>query len=161
MASLMLGQIRRLDGVVESLLGMVQPIRLHLETVVVQDWLATLLEPSPLPPGTPPPRVLLPAAPLRWTLDPQQLGRAVHNLLRNAAQHADPGSEVTLQAEAVEGILQLQVCNRGAPIAEPIAAHLFEPSSVAAPTAMAWGWRWCARSRARMADTRATHMPTD
>ncbi|AAM35117.1 two-component sensor histidine kinase [Xanthomonas citri pv. citri] len=124
---LMLGQIRRLDGVVESLLGMVQPIRLQLETVVVQDWLATLLEHGPLPPGTSPPRVLLPAAPLRWTLDPQQLGRAVHNLLRNAAQHADPGSEVTLQAAAVEGMLQLQVCNRGAPIAEPIAAHLFEP----------------------------------
>ncbi len=124
---LMLGQIRRLDGVVESLLGMVQPIRLHLETVVVQDWLATLLEHSPLPPGMPSPRLSLPAAPLRWMLDPQQLGRAVHNLLRNAAQHAEPGSEVTLQAAAVEGMLQVDVCNRGAPVAEPIAAQLFEP----------------------------------
>ncbi|MCE4352363.1 two-component sensor histidine kinase, partial [Xanthomonas hortorum pv. cynarae] len=47
---LMLGQIRRLDGVVESLLGMVQPIRLQLETVVVQDWLATLLDPALLTP---------------------------------------------------------------------------------------------------------------
>ncbi|NIJ82047.1 sensor histidine kinase [Xanthomonas cannabis] len=126
-AEVMLAQIRRLDGVVESLLGMVQPIRLHLETVVVQDWLATLLEPSPLPPGTPPPRLLLPAAPLHWTLDPQQLGRAVHNLLRNAGQHADPGSAITLQAAAVEGTLQLQVSNHGAAIAEPIAAQLFEP----------------------------------
>ncbi|MBO9769280.1 MULTISPECIES: sensor histidine kinase [Xanthomonas] len=124
---LMLGQMRRLDGVVESLLGMVQPIRLHLETVVVQDWLARLLEHSPLPPGMPSPRLLLPAAPLRWMLDPQQLGRAVHNLLRNAAQHAEPGSEVTLQAAAVEGMLQVDVCNRGAPVAEPIAAQLFEP----------------------------------
>lgn len=124
---LMLGQIRRLDGVVESLLGMVQPIRLQLETVVVQDWLTALLEPSLVPPGTPRHRLLLPAAPLRWTLDPQQLGRAVHNLLRNAAQHADPGSEVTLQAVDMEGTLQLQISNHGAAIAEPIAAHLFEP----------------------------------
>jgi len=124
---LMLGQIHRLDGVVESLLGMVQPIRLQLETVLVHEWLATLLEPSLMPSGTPPPRLLVPAAPLRWTLDRQQMGRAVHNLLRNAVQHADPGSEVTLRAKEVEGMLHLQVSNHGAAIAEPIAAHLFEP----------------------------------
>lgn len=53
---LMLGQIRRLDGVV-SLLGMVQPIRLQLETVVVQDWLATFFDPALRPPGAPAPRL--------------------------------------------------------------------------------------------------------
>ncbi|KAB7769782.1 sensor histidine kinase [Xanthomonas maliensis] len=126
-AEVMLAQIRRLDGVVESLLGMVQPIRLQLETVVVQEWLAGLLEPGTLPPQLPAPHLQLPAAPLRWMLDPQQLGRALHNLLRNAVQHADPGSEVTLQAAEAEGMLQLQVSNHGAAIAEPIAAHLFEP----------------------------------
>ncbi|WP_372392314.1 sensor histidine kinase [Xanthomonas sp. NCPPB 3582] len=126
-AEIMLAQIQRLDGVVESLLGMVQPIRLQLETVEVQAWLGALLAPDLLPPDMPPPRLQVPAAPLRWTLDRQQLGRAVHNLLRNAVQHAEPGSEVTLQAAEADGVLQLRVSNRGAAIAEPIAAQLFEP----------------------------------
>lgn len=124
---LMLGQIRRLDGVVESLLGMVQPIRLQLETVVVQDWLASLLDPAVLPPGAPAPQLRVPDAPLQWMLDPQQLGRAVHNLLRNALQHADAGSAVTLEASASDGLLQLRVSNRGAAIADAIASQLFEP----------------------------------
>ncbi|GAE51584.1 two-component system sensor protein, partial [Xanthomonas arboricola pv. pruni str. MAFF 311562] len=123
----MLGQIRRLDGVVESLLGMVQPIRLQLETVMVQDWLASLLDPAVLPPGAPAPQLRVPDAPLQWMLDPQQLGRAVHNLLRNALQHADAGSAVTLEASARDGLLQLQVSNRGAAIADAIASQLFEP----------------------------------
>ncbi|MBB4132922.1 HAMP domain-containing sensor histidine kinase [Xanthomonas sp. 3075] len=125
--ALMLAQIRRLDGVVESLLGMVQPIRLQLETVVVQDWLAALLEPALLPPGAPPPQLRAPATPLSWTLDPQQLGRAVHNLVRNALQHADAGSAVVVDASASDSLLQLRVSNHGAAIAEPIAAQLFEP----------------------------------
>ncbi|QJD69763.1 HAMP domain-containing histidine kinase [Xanthomonas campestris pv. badrii] len=126
-AGIMLAQIQRLDGVVESLLGMVQPIRLQRETVDVQAWLGALLAPELLPPGMPPPHLQMPAAPLRWTLDPQQLGRAVHNLLRNAVQHAEPGSEVTLQAAEADGMLQLRVSNHGAAIAAPIAAQLFEP----------------------------------
>ncbi|MCL1499785.1 sensor histidine kinase [Xanthomonas nasturtii] len=119
---LMLGQIRRLDGVVESLLGMVQPIRLQLETVLVQDWLARVLEP-----GLPAPQLKVPDTPLQWTLDPQQLERAVHNLLRNALQHAAAGTRVRLEATASEHSLRLQVSNRGEAIAAPIAAQLFEP----------------------------------
>ncbi|PPU78481.1 PAS domain-containing sensor histidine kinase [Xanthomonas sp. NCPPB 1638] len=126
-AELMLGQIRRLDGVVESLLGMVQPIRLQLEAVLVQDWLTDVLDPDALPPDTPRPHVLMPDAPLQWRLDPQQLGRALHNLVRNALQHADPQTPVTVQAAAREGVLHLQVSNHGPPIPEPIADQLFEP----------------------------------
>lgn len=154
---LMLGQIRRLDGVVESLLGMVQPIRLQLETVVVQDWLATLLEHSPLPPGTPPPRLLLPAAPLRWTLDPQQLGRAVHNLLRSTPIQAARSRCRRQQWRACCSCRSATVARRSQNRSLRTCSNR---SSVAAPTAMAWGWRWCARSRVRMAGTRATHMPT-
>ncbi|MCC4601743.1 sensor histidine kinase [Xanthomonas melonis] len=126
-AELMLGQIRRLDGVVESLLGMVQPIRLSLETVPVQDWLTDLLETAQFPHDAHRLQLQLPSAPLQWRLDRQQLGRAVHNLVRNALQHADPQTPVTLHAFEHEGALQLQVRNRGAPIPAPIAAQLFEP----------------------------------
>ncbi|WP_407469012.1 HAMP domain-containing sensor histidine kinase [Xanthomonas campestris pv. raphani] len=126
-AALMLAQIQRLDGVVESLLGMVQPIRLHLDTVVVRDWLAALLDPAELPAGTPPPQLSVADPSLQWALDPQQLGRAVHNLLRNAWQHAQPGTVVRVDAAVRDGRLQLCVANQGAPIAEPVAAQLFEP----------------------------------
>lgn len=125
--ALMLAQIRRLDGVVESLLGMVQPIRLQLETVVVQDWLKELLDPTLLPYTAHQLQLQVPDAPLQWSLDPQQLGRALHNLLRNALQHADPGTQIVMCAEQREGMLHLQVSNHGAPVPEPIAAQLFEP----------------------------------
>ncbi len=125
--ALMLAQIRRLDGVVESLLGMVQPIRLQLETVVVQDWLKELLDPTLLPHAAHQLQLQVPDAPLQWSLDPQQLGRALHNLLRNALQHADPGTQIVMCAEQREGMLHLQVSNHGAPVPEPIAAQLFEP----------------------------------
>ncbi|QSQ52901.1 sensor histidine kinase [Xanthomonas translucens] len=126
-AQLMLAQIQRLDGVVESLLGMVQPIRLQRQTVALQPWLQALLDPSEW--GEPPPPIALQLAdaPSEWMLDPQQAARALHNLLRNALQHATPGTAVTLTVAADADLLRLSVANRGEPVPAPVAAHLFEP----------------------------------
>ncbi|XQA64468.1 sensor histidine kinase [Xanthomonas sacchari] len=126
-AQLMLAQIQRLDGVVESLLGMVQPIRLHRQTVALQPWLQALLDPADWDGQTPPIALRLQAAPAQWMLDPQQAARALHNLLRNALQHAAPGTEVTLAAQAESDLLHLRVRNQGEPVPAPVAAHLFEP----------------------------------
>ncbi|MDL5366817.1 HAMP domain-containing sensor histidine kinase [Xanthomonas sp. NCPPB 2654] len=126
-AQLMLAQIQRLDGVVESLLGMVQPIRLQRQTVALQAWLQDLLDPAEWAPLAAPIALQLAAAPAQWTLDPQQAARALHNLLRNALQHATPGTAVTLMVEADADLLRLTVANRGEPVPAPVAAHLFEP----------------------------------
>ncbi|PPU93471.1 sensor histidine kinase [Xanthomonas albilineans] len=126
-AQLMLTQIQRLDGVVESLLGMVQPIRLQQHTVELRAWLQALLDPAEWDAQVPLIALHLDAAPAQWRLDPLQAARALHNLLRNALQHAAPGTEVTLAAHADADLLRLSVCNRGEPVLAPVAAHLFEP----------------------------------
>jgi signal transduction histidine kinase len=123
----MLAQIQRLDGVVESLLGMVQPIRLQRQTVDLRPWLQALLDPNDWDGQAPPIALQLQAAPAQWMLDPQQAARALHNLLRNALQHAAPGTAVTLAAQAEEDRLRLRVRNQGEPVPAPVAAHLFEP----------------------------------
>ena len=122
----LLAQVQRLDGVVESLLSMVQPIRLRLREVAVQPWLQHLVAQALSAP------VRIELQPwkddmLRWSLDPDQLGRAVDNLLRNAAQHSTPGTPVRVMVALVSGALRIDVANHGAPVPEALCGQLFEP----------------------------------
>jgi signal transduction histidine kinase len=121
---LFLTQVQRLEGVVESLLTMVQPIHLKTRAVAVGPWLQELIhtmgyrdiELRPLHDAN-----------VSWRLDPDQLGRAVENLLRNAIQHRTPDTTVYLDVSVSSGVMTIDVVNQGADIPPALSGQLFEP----------------------------------
>lgn len=59
-------------------------------------------------------------------VDSIQVGRALRNVLTNAAQHAPPGSTVTLLVAALPRSATIRVTDAGPGIAEADLAHVFE-----------------------------------
>ena len=59
-------------------------------------------------------------------VDPVQVGRALRNVLTNAAEHAPRGSDVTLSAEATPTTVTIRVTDAGPGIAEADLPHVFE-----------------------------------
>jgi two-component system sensor histidine kinase BaeS len=70
--------------------------------------------------------VLPPARDLAVLADRQQAGRALRNVLTNAAQHSPFGGQVTVRAEAEAGTIVLRVSDQGGGIADEDLAHVFE-----------------------------------
>lgn len=64
---------------------------------------------------------------LNGVWDAARLTQLVSNLVRNAIQHGDAASPVTVSAISVEDSVLLKVHNFGEPIPEPLLAHIFEP----------------------------------
>jgi signal transduction histidine kinase len=63
---------------------------------------------------------------LRADVDTHQVGRALRNVLANAAQHSPPGATVTLSVSAIGEELVLRVEDRGRGIAREDLPHVFE-----------------------------------
>ncbi|HEX6139091.1 MAG TPA: HAMP domain-containing sensor histidine kinase [Candidatus Limnocylindria bacterium] len=59
-------------------------------------------------------------------VDPLQVGRALRNVLTNAAQHSPRGASVTFSAAAEPGAVALRVADAGPGIAPEDVAHVFE-----------------------------------
>ena len=59
-------------------------------------------------------------------VDPVQVGRALRNVLTNAAQHAPQGSEVKLEVASSPATLTIRVTDKGSGIDEQDLAHVFE-----------------------------------
>lgn len=142
------GQVDRLDGLVKSLLKLVQPIDLACQPVPLRAWLTQRLAaatPVDADAGQRPglsleidPSVDTSDAPSVdgaaiddggcAFFDPVHLARAVDNLMDNALRHAAPGGRVTLRATRGErGSLLLQVDDDGAGVPESLRPMLFEP----------------------------------
>ncbi|WP_043694560.1 HAMP domain-containing sensor histidine kinase [Luteibacter sp. 9133] len=121
--TMVLAQVRKLDDLVESLLGMVQPIRLRLEDTAIEAWVASIERATWKDVG--PVTVERRYAPdLHWAIDREQLSRAVENLLRNAFQHAaDVGMAVVHDGHT----LRITVTNAGPSLDPEIEERLFEP----------------------------------
>lgn len=120
--AMVLNQVNKLDGLVESLLGMVQPMRVRLADTDIRAWLDTLMHDWPhealtlhrsFSPG------------LHWLIDADQMHRAIENLLRNAFEHTTDG--VVLTVEQRDAVLSISVSNPGEPLPEEIRDRLFEP----------------------------------
>ncbi|MEX1827260.1 ATP-binding protein [Luteibacter sp. CQ10] len=120
--AMVLNQVNKLDGLVESLLGMVQPMRVRLADTDLGAWLDTLLHDWPhetltvhraFPNG------------LHWRIDADQMHRAVENLLRNAFEH--DATQVVLSIEQRDAMLHVHVSNPGEPLPDDIRDRLFEP----------------------------------
>lgn len=123
------GQIDRLDGLVQSLLALVQPVTLSPVELDLAAWLderRAALE-GPARAGGVTLRVRH-DGPARATFDPVHLARAVENLLDNAVRHTAAGGEVVLSAQRLDPRrLLLAVDDDGAGVPESLQAHLFEP----------------------------------
>ncbi len=126
------GQIDRLEGLVRSLLALVQPVTLTPAPVELDDWLAQRaaavhdkaaarsvhVQCVPWPKSLPGSAVL----------DPVHLARAIDNLLDNAVRHAARGGRVVLAALRSEaGTLLIRVDDDGEGVPESMQGQLFEP----------------------------------
>ncbi len=124
----LLAQIHRLDGVIESLLSMVQPIRLRCQDVAVLPWMQSMAAAASALPNQPDVE-LLPVgdANLAWSLDREQVSRALDNLLRNAARHSDADATIQISVSRISNALHIDVANRGPAVPAELRDQLFEP----------------------------------
>ncbi len=123
------GQIDRLDGLVQSLLALVQPVMLAPVPVPLARWLEERLAAvAPKAEAAGVRLVLRHEAPESAVFDPVHLARAIDNLLDNAVRHAPRGGEVVLAAVQPDArTLALRVDDDGAGVPESLQASLFEP----------------------------------
>lgn len=123
------GQIDRLEGLVQSLLALVQPVTLAPQLVDLQQWLA---ERRQAVIGRAAAKdvdlVVQHSGASQARFDPVHLARAIDNLLDNAVRHAPSGSSVVLTAAGAEaGSLLFRVDDSGTGVPEALQARLFEP----------------------------------
>ena len=123
-------QIDRLEGLVQSLLSLVQPLQLAPRPVALPAWLDERLETA---------RTAAQARGVRLSLrgeaaaeavfDPVHTARAIDNLLDNAVRHAPEGGEAVLavHVDAAHARCTLAVEDNGPGVPEPLRAQLFEP----------------------------------
>lgn len=127
-------QVDRLDNLVKSLLGLVQPITVSWQWLPLRPWLSQRLGATAgHGPGMPSMHLEMALSPVAdgepsACFDPLHLARAIDNLLDNAVRHAGAGGQVTLRAiRDGAGPLLLQVDDDGDGVPEPLRATLFEP----------------------------------
>ena len=116
-----LPQIARLDRLVAELLTMTSRREPDLHPVQLPAFLQACvaeLEGAPVSVHAPDATVLA---------DPEILGRAISNLLRNAAQHTPPGGNISLTADHRDDWLRIEVSDTGPGVARALRDTLFEP----------------------------------
>ena len=135
------GQIDRLEGLVRSLLALVQPMTLQPVAVDLPAWLdqrAAEARAKAIERGVEV-EVVLPGELRdgpgaresdRPVFDPVHLARAVDNLLDNAVRHAARGGRVVLAARQVaqaRRTLAIRIDDDGPGVAQALRGQLFEP----------------------------------
>jgi signal transduction histidine kinase len=122
-------EIDRLNNVVSSLLAFARPLQMQPGAVAVRDLLdrALLLarddlaakhvhvqrtDPTDLPPVT---------------ADPDLMSQVLLGLLANATEAVSAGGEVTLQARAVDGAVEIDVADSGPGVPAELRERIFEP----------------------------------
>ena len=128
-SSFITAEIDRLNSVVSSLLAFVRPIQVQPGAVAVRDLLdrALLLageelaakqvrvqrtEPIDLPPVT---------------ADPDLMSQVLLGLLANATEAVGVGGEVSLQARAINGAVEIAVADSGPGVPAELRERIFEP----------------------------------
>jgi len=122
------GQIDRLDGLVQSLLALVQPVTLAPQQVELHPWLTDRVAAVAAKAAGGVQVELRHDGPAEAVFDPVHLARAIDNLLDNAVRHAPRGGHVTLAALQPDArTLAIRVDDDGPGVPESLQAHLFEP----------------------------------
>lgn len=124
-----LGQVERLDALVQRLLAVVQPLTLQPQAIAPGAWLRERVQGFEAQASAAGRRLVVsvdeagPQPVLH--ADPLHLARAVDNLLDNAIRHAR--SEVRVGFEARAGEALIRVADDGPGVAEGLREQLFEP----------------------------------
>lgn len=128
-----LDQIDRLDVLCESLLSLGRPLRLDERVIELKDWLEMRLRAFAERAGRDGIHLEghAPATPARF--DPDQLGRALDNLILNALQHTPRGGAVSVAIEISAANVRTTVADTGEGIAEAMRGTLFEPFATGRP----------------------------
>ncbi|CAM3607793.1 sensor histidine kinase [Paracidovorax anthurii] len=123
-------QIDRLEGLVQSLLALVQPLALQPRPVPLREWLDERLDAARPRAEARGVRLACPGNPPECAVfDPVHLARAIDNLLDNAVRHAREGGSVvlTVRADEARALWTLEVEDDGPGVPEALRAQLFEP----------------------------------
>jgi signal transduction histidine kinase len=67
------------------------------------------------------------AAETEWSIDEQQLSRALHNIIANALQHTPPNGWVKVTARTANGQLEIAVEDSGSGVPDELQEKIFEP----------------------------------
>jgi signal transduction histidine kinase len=130
------GQIDRLEGLVQSLLGLVQPLVLAPREVALAAWLdERVAAVAARADGAGVEVVVRHDGPAGAVFDPVHVARAIDNLLDNAVRHTPRGGRVVLAASRDDAAatgpapapLRLRVDDTGAGVDEALQSQLFEP----------------------------------
>ncbi len=123
-------QIDRLEGLVQSLLTLVQPLQLEPHPVDLPAWLQERLDTARAAAEARGVRLSLRGdVPATAVFDPVHAARAIDNLLDNAVRHAPRGGEAVLsaQVDAARSLCVIAVEDDGPGVPEALRAQLFEP----------------------------------
>ncbi|MDD4932925.1 MAG: HAMP domain-containing sensor histidine kinase [Methylacidiphilaceae bacterium] len=125
--SMILGQIERLDALLRRLLSVTEKEKLRCEAVELEPFLASCL--SNLADLAKAKRVVLvPCADAKGgCFDPEQVRRALDNLLRNAIEAAPEETEVLIRARRTPEGLVFSIRDEGSGPPAGVREHLFEP----------------------------------
>ena len=128
-AAEMLGEVERLQRLLEDFLHFARPQELRSETLPpLAFWKRIVDEQAALFPGlrfelSQAGEGDLPSVPF----DPDRMRQVGINLLRNAAEAAGEGGSVSLRLAAVDGGLRISVCDSGPGVPESLRGKIFEP----------------------------------
>jgi signal transduction histidine kinase len=123
----MLGHIGRLDRLLAEMLAFAQPVALHPNSVQLEAYVSERIEALRERAEVSGVSLLGHADSAYCAFDPDQMSRAIDNLLINALQHTPAGGHVDLRAAVVGSALTFTVADTGPGIAPDIASRLFEP----------------------------------
>jgi signal transduction histidine kinase len=121
----MLQNIGRLDDLLERLLAIVRLDRLTLKSTKIRPWLEECITPFGNAPGNV--AMDVEAAETEWSIDEQQLSRALHNIVANALQHTPPNGWVKVTARIENGRLEIAVEDSGSGVPDELKEKIFEP----------------------------------
>jgi signal transduction histidine kinase len=122
-----LGHIGRLDRLLAEMLAFAQPVALHQQLVPLQAYVGERIEALRERAEVAGVSLEGHADGASCVFDPEQMSRAIDNLLINALQHTPAGGLVELKAAVADRTLAFTVADTGPGIAPDMATRLFEP----------------------------------
>jgi signal transduction histidine kinase len=122
-----LGHIGRLDRLLAEMLAFAQPVALHQQLVPLEAYVGERIEALRERAEVAGVSLQGHADGASCTFDPEQMSRAIDNLLINALQHTPAGGRVELKAAVADRTITFTVADTGPGIAPDMAARLFEP----------------------------------